>query len=337
MGPQTPSLLWRIQLQGYSVSGIALAPDGTIYMGDRAGIIYALNPDGTEKWRFQTGSTIHSAGPTVAADGTIHIASADTFVYALNPDGTQKWRFATEYHTYGSPVIDDDGTIYFGNRDAHIYAVDRDGNEVWRYGDWNETYYFAASPALGHDGRLYTPGYFDMSDLFCHDRDGTLIWRSPGTNTFSTSAIDARGVIYTYGYFEGALVATNPDGTRRWVSEVEEYNLGSPAISSGGTIYVNGTQLNALSPEGVVLWTTLQAASGSPVVDGLGTIYVGGGERGVRAFDSAGTQKWSFETPGLTGRIKFAIGAEGLLYFADQDGFFYALKDPTVPATITDI
>jgi outer membrane protein assembly factor BamB len=70
-------------------SSPAVGADGTIYVGSEDA--YALNSDGSLKWKFTTSAPIVDSSPAVGADGTIYIG-ADHNVYALNPDGTQKWK-----------------------------------------------------------------------------------------------------------------------------------------------------------------------------------------------------------------------------------------------------
>ena len=100
--------------------GISSSPiigeDGTIYFGamgpDTYGRIYAINPDGTEKWYYDTGYWITS-DPAIGDDGTIYIGSGDDYLYAMNPNGTVKWRYKTGEEIKSAPAIGDDGTIYF--------------------------------------------------------------------------------------------------------------------------------------------------------------------------------------------------------------------------------
>ena len=74
------------------------------------GRIYAVNPNGTEKWHYDTGYWIVS-DPCIGEDGTIYIGSGDTYLYAMNPDGTLKWRFKTGDEIHGDPSIGADGSL----------------------------------------------------------------------------------------------------------------------------------------------------------------------------------------------------------------------------------
>jgi outer membrane protein assembly factor BamB len=55
-------------------SSPSIGVDGTIYIGINDAL-YALNPDGSEKWAFETGLTVTSS-PAIAADGTIYSVAA---------------------------------------------------------------------------------------------------------------------------------------------------------------------------------------------------------------------------------------------------------------------
>ena len=53
-GAQTNNLKWKFAVEKRITSSPAIGPDGTIYQGCNDGRLYALNPDGTQKWYFQT-------------------------------------------------------------------------------------------------------------------------------------------------------------------------------------------------------------------------------------------------------------------------------------------
>jgi outer membrane protein assembly factor BamB len=88
--------------------------------------LYAINPDGTEKWTFDFGEDrrSHMSCPAISADGTIYIGiilgtpgySDGGEIVAVNPDGTEKWRkWIATHKVQSSPCIGEDGTVYIGS------------------------------------------------------------------------------------------------------------------------------------------------------------------------------------------------------------------------------
>lgn len=63
----------------------AIGKDGTIYFGSDDNHIYALNPDGSEKWRFKmNGVDDMDSSPAIGEDGTIYVGSRDGNLYAIH-------------------------------------------------------------------------------------------------------------------------------------------------------------------------------------------------------------------------------------------------------------
>jgi len=56
--------------------------EGTVYIGSNNNYLYALNADGTLKWKFETGDGIFSS-PRISRDGTAYAGSWDGCLYAL--------------------------------------------------------------------------------------------------------------------------------------------------------------------------------------------------------------------------------------------------------------
>ncbi|HEY5001095.1 MAG TPA: PQQ-binding-like beta-propeller repeat protein, partial [Candidatus Cryosericum sp.] len=63
-------------------SAPAISMEGTIYIGSNNNYLYALNADGTLKWKFETGDGIFSS-PRISSDGTVYVGSWDGYLYAL--------------------------------------------------------------------------------------------------------------------------------------------------------------------------------------------------------------------------------------------------------------
>jgi outer membrane protein assembly factor BamB len=88
-------------------SSPSIAADGTIYVPtgnvvtDTVGFLYAINPDGTLKWRYQFAGLPSSSTAAIADDGTIYVhmngnegnIAAPEKLYAINSDGSLKWMF----------------------------------------------------------------------------------------------------------------------------------------------------------------------------------------------------------------------------------------------------
>ncbi|WP_423961988.1 PQQ-binding-like beta-propeller repeat protein [Candidatus Binatus sp.] len=106
-------LKWAFATDGAVVTAPAIGADGTIYIGSDDHNLYAVKPDGTRRWKFETGNNVQLSSPAIGSDGTIYFGSDDGNLYAVSPDGTQKWKFATGGTVESSPAIGTDGTIYF--------------------------------------------------------------------------------------------------------------------------------------------------------------------------------------------------------------------------------
>ena len=89
--------IWEYPLGGAAGQVVpAIGADGTIYMGSWNSKVFALNPDGTKQWEFETGDNVTSS-PAIGVGGTVYVGSVDNRVYALNLDGSKQWEF-TESH-----------------------------------------------------------------------------------------------------------------------------------------------------------------------------------------------------------------------------------------------
>jgi outer membrane protein assembly factor BamB len=121
---------WKFQTPGIVMdvpSSPAVAADGTIYFGGAGayqgsgGYFYALNPDGSLKWKYLAGCD--QTAPSIGGDGTIYFASDYCgSIHALAPDGTAKWAYFNLFdYTRSAPVIGPDGTLYAGLLGGPLY------------------------------------------------------------------------------------------------------------------------------------------------------------------------------------------------------------------------
>lgn len=310
--PENGSLKWSSTVGGSTNhSTPAIGSNGTIYIGSSIagffGRFCAINPDGSIKWKYQTGDDNDSfpdgnfkSSPFLGADGTIYVGNSNNNVFAFNSeDGSLKWTYKTVGSIYSSPAVGIDGTIYIGSSDKKIYALNPDGSLRWHYQTGNIV---KSSPAIGADGTVYI-----------------------GSN-------------------DGKVYAINPDGTLKWSYDTDKDRSfycpsgdwfhsaveSSPAIGADGTIYIGSSNgiFYALNPDGSLKWNYVTGSIfSSPAIGADGIVYIGGDNGKVYAFNPDGSLKWEYDTEENMYFSSPAIGADGTVYIGRFDGNLYAFQE----------
>lgn len=319
----------------------AIASDGTIYVGSLNNSLYAINPDGTLKWEFETlGIAWHS--PAIGADGTLYIGSGISATnyyegnkknfFAINPDGTVKWAVESSLVVDNSPAIAADGTIYLPCSDGLI-AYKPDGTQKWKYADVLNSY---ATPAISSDGTIFLAGGYR---LYAINADGTLKWtRELEGEHRASPAIGADGTLYI-GSRDKFLYALNPaDGSEKWKFAAGSMVLSSPIIDSDGTIYFGSYKgkFYAVNPDGTEKWFYQFSEdlgfieNDCAVIGDNNVIYFPASDpeywfyKRVYALNTDGTLKWKYPTD-LTVRTPAALASDGTIYVGATDGTLLAL------------
>jgi outer membrane protein assembly factor BamB len=343
---------WVFPATGNQVqSSAAIGADGTIYVGSGDDNLYAVNPDGTPKWKFATGAGVTS--PAIGADGTIYIGSADGNLYAVTDGGqgtvTKKWVFPAGGGSY-SPTIGADETIYVSS--GSLYALIDNGTNAtqkWAFAFPNNAF-VESSPAIGADGTIYVGTFeFDSQHIPSPSRIYALIDNGTGATqkwafltgflVSSTPAIAADGTIYV-SQGDNTLYALTDNGasvTQKWAFSPGggKIALSSPAIGADGTVYYGSGDhsLYAVNPSGTPKWAfpTGSFVTSSPAIGADGIIYFGSADNNLYAVIDGGqgvvTKKWAFPTGGSVYSSP-AIGADGTIYVGSNDGNLYAAGTP---------
>lgn len=377
------TIKWTYETGAGIESSPTIAPDGTIYIGSHDNKLYAINPDGTLKWKFNAGEPVYVEGwdvfkgipsaPSIDKNGTIYFISPPIYLFAVNPDGTEKWRHPiyAAAHMAASPVIAPDGTIYVGSESyphnkelkqeigARVYALNPDGTEKWRYD--TEGSCLANPLAVAPDGTIYASGsnyepetQSTGNALIAFNPDGSIKWKAKTDRIEGPPSLAEDGTIYV-GTKGGQLIAFNPDGSQRWAFQAGSGIAVMAAQDQNGRLYFGSWDgfFYALTPQGKELWRFdvkigrdpqifkdypyKETVTGSAVISADGTVYFGDIIDTFYALDLNGKEKWRYTNDKGGGGFgaSAAIGSDGTVYIGSHDKKVYAFGESSTKKAAT--
>jgi outer membrane protein assembly factor BamB len=239
----TGAAVWTYPSGDYNDnSSPIVGADGTIYFGSaEPNAIFAIHPDGSLKWQFDTADWVAN-DLAIAPNGGVVFVSEDR-LYVVDPDGSERWSRvlgapgAAGGLQYGNLAIGRDGTIYVpDDTNDTVEAYASDGALLWRTDVGGRP----RGTSLGRDETVYIIN--SSCELVALWRSGIERWRyTTGTSScWTTPAIGSDGTIY-FVDGSGGVRAVNPDGTEKWNSAglLAGRTSGQIAIGADGTLYAS--------------------------------------------------------------------------------------------------
>jgi len=353
---------WSFQTAKGIFNTPVIDANGAIYIGSADHYLYALNPDGSLKWKYLTGGIIDSAGALGRFDlqkgyAPLTFISGDGYMYNFRTDDgiadpAQRllWKYQAElrpgvsYNRWfeGNVAIGPDGTLYAGNTNFNYYAINPDGTSKWTYSTTSNNW---SQSAFAADGTIY----WGSLDTFIHAvaPDGLALWSTRTLGFVAASAaVGSDGTVYI-GSFDSNLYALDPlTGKTKWTFPTNDHIYSSAALGAnaqGNTtaIYFGSADgmFYAVSPQGKLLWKydTGDPIRSSPAIglsaQGGEVVYFGCGNGKLYALNAAdGSLRWSFDTtptdPELRDRNDLngspALGKTGI-YIGGEHGYLWYL------------
>ncbi|HUB08860.1 MAG TPA: choice-of-anchor D domain-containing protein [Myxococcales bacterium] len=103
----------------------AIAPDGTVYVGNANGLYAIDGATGAEKWLFSSANV--SSSPAIGGDGTIFFGVDDGSFYAVTSTGTLRFKVTSGGTISSSPaIVQVNGGptfVAFTSDDGNVYAI----------------------------------------------------------------------------------------------------------------------------------------------------------------------------------------------------------------------
>jgi len=245
---------WRFRTDSPIDSSPVIDKNGTIYVA--GGSFYAINPNGTLKWKKED-IWFGGSSPVIDKNGIIYVSTpirTRPYLWAFYPNGTVKWKFKVTSSIKSSPIVDTDGTVYFSTFDekGKFYAINPDGIEKWHY---DADYYCQSSPAISDDNTIYFASHVS---LYAFYSNGTLKWKNKlGDKNFvflGGPSIGNDGSIYI-ARDGGYLYSINPNGTIQWNTQIAGGSTKTPSIGEDGMIYIASRNFYAIYPNGTIKWS----------------------------------------------------------------------------------
>lgn len=185
---------------------IAMTTDGSVYLiTDQHKTMYALNPDGTLKWKKTTNYLAPFSNLHIDHADNIYVSNSNG-ISSIKPNGDLKWERKIDVNSLS---IDSTGTLYFDgrpNKDLHYaYALDSNGKLKWQAPLPSDSEYLSMKPTLSSDEKIIyfvTRGYSAEfnNKIVIFNRDGVMkctIPISDGSAHQSFIAADDESVFYS--------------------------------------------------------------------------------------------------------------------------------------------
>jgi outer membrane protein assembly factor BamB len=319
-------------------SSAAIAPDGTIYIGNFPGALYAFrDPNVGETlevvWRFHPpGASSFHTTPALGPDGTVYVGfstggtspeARGTF-YAIRAASAGQAQAVWSVdlgpgRQTASPTIGDDQTIYVVSGAGQLFAIALTGMVRWtaKVGPTIKT-----SPALASDGTVYVPSM-----------DGRLYAVSP-----PTSGDQREGAIrwtFDFGQYPGSTPLVRAPAPPPGADAIG--SGASATIAPDGMIYIgaNNSNMYAITPDGSLKWLfeAEREVAGIWSAAALGldnhSLYFGANRGGLYALDrDTGSLRWQFNVHGSVYSSP-TLDSQGTLYAGSTVGHVFALQSET--------
>lgn len=222
--------LWTFNCEGTTQSTPVIL-ESVIYIASDAGYLYAINKDGSLKWKTKYGKTCSSI-PAVGKDGTIYLCgendAKEGVVVAISSNGTVLWEknFKTDFITSG--IILSDNSLYVGGGNGELTSMSMITGEInWLFKTSGK---IISTPAIDNHGNIYIGD--DKGMFYVLNKDGKQRYKELklGTKIWSSPAIASDGTIYICSDLEKS---TDP-GMLYAIKTIATHPFDSWSMRSGG-------------------------------------------------------------------------------------------------------
>jgi hypothetical protein len=222
------------QVKGGVWGAVAIGPNGSIYVVDKAGGLFAFNHIGKKIWQYKLGGSSYSS-PAVANDGPIYVTDNENVIYAISPKGKLKWKYPVGKKILPDAVVDTVGTVYIGTENS-LLAIANTGIMTWEFDLPGSA---ITRVSLANDGTAYIA--CENEYIYAISDNGEKKWdyHTQG-RVYHAITIDAGGSLYFGGYFSNQtkIVSVSALGRFIWEYPLDMAYQTQPVIGKEKTLFV---------------------------------------------------------------------------------------------------
>jgi outer membrane protein assembly factor BamB len=327
--------LWKYTTAG-AIRSTPAVTAGKVLFNSADGNIYAVDRQkGKLLWTFKTGGEqsydlwdYYLSSP-VAEGNTLYAGSGDSSVYAIDIEsGKLRWKFKTGGVVHASPVVRN-GRVFIGSYDGHFYVLDaQSGSLVWKFKTLGDPAFPKGEvqrAALVDDEQVI----FGSRDFYIYSlntKTGQQLWnmKEKGSWVIATPALHKGNLLVGTSDTHQFYSLNAETGKVNWIMPLN-MRVYATAMVMGNTLVFgcfNGRVYFA-DPETGKVFKTFQTDESKKnhalVYDDTDHIR--------KDFDMYGDNYLQAEKHilSLGSILSGPVAAEGVLYFGDANGHFYAL------------
>ncbi len=316
-------LKWKVNTGMVNGKSLAIGEDGAIYLSSTDGYGYAINKNGTVRWRKSN----WVGRITVSRDDTLYASKGwpDYQLVSFKADGDINWQYPIDGLAL---MVAEDGTVYLRSQGDSVTAITPEGQLKWQINDLSTA---PVAPGIAANSTLYVV----TSDRFIAiSPEGAILWQYEMEPYYATNyAIGEEGTIYLSS--DSQLCALNPDGSVKWEYSGSPYSqlCGSIIVGTNDMLYIGGEDgfLYAFDKNGTLQWSYFLTAEWdltdlNPVLAADDIIYVALTDGYLHAIRTDGTLKWK-NSLGENYLVNSpALDSDGTLYVGAYSGYIYAIQ-----------
>lgn len=310
--------------------------------------VYAYLTDGTVSWHIdnpdQSWSDYNPNTPALGPNGEVYVLRGN-FLDFYDSTHTRAWRFENSLKANTPPIVDGEGKVYLGDVAGEVLCIGADGRLLWNMmctsGVEN-----SASMTITEEGLLLVPS--PDGNLYAFEqgmemptargpwwtlggnerRNSRSPYVGPKTNhvawsynfgSVNSPIIGSDGCIYINS--NKALLALNPDGTKKWEAGLGFNSTGTTTQAPDGTIIVPAKNYLVGMDTNAVINLHKYASDGwrgCAMADTAGNIFAMSKSSGIFGYNAAGNQLWNLAAS-VDEDSTIALGPDGMLYYANNN------------------